>query len=433
MRNLLLVLLAIYPLGALSAPFVHSPSSALTIGPSALPYSLQSVAHNPAAGSLVVNSSEKLRFGYLSTVGGSFEYGEVANFEDDLDELIDILDDGISDDDSVDEVLDRFNGVLEEIANDGYFKLEGSGSLPIFPLVFNSDMLGGTVSINLAHDIQARGSILYDELRFRDEIDTSAALYLKGAVLNRFGVGYSRPVYTRGVGMWKGTLIAGARLNVLSASLSKQVFGLTNLDGESVTDVIQDEFTENQEDTTEIGLDVGFIWRADKYQVGLTITNLNQPEFDYGPIADDCESISNPVQQSNCFIARTHVEEIGAIDAAETHEMNALTTVDASFMLTPRLILSGSAELGDYNDLVGDENQWVTLSATHFPRSSWLPAWRIGYRSNLVGSELSSLALGVTLFKVFNFDLDYGLDTVTIDGSSAPRSIGINFGFEESF
>ncbi len=437
MRKSLLVLLSTCSATVWSAPYVMSPGAALTTGPISLPYSLESVAHNPAAGELVVRSDETLRTGYWSNLGGGVEYGDVTDFEDDLDELIDILDDGLTGDSSADEVIDRFSGVLADMSQEGYLKFEGTWALPIFPVVYRSEALKGTISLDIAQDVQGKASILYaDDLAFNSttqDFSTTASIYLKSGVQTRFAAGYSRPVYTRAVGQFNGTLIAGTRLNIINLKLSKQILALTNLDGESLGDVIKDEYENNQEDATNAGLDVGLIWVAEKYRLGLTMTNLNQPSFDYGKLGVNCESMTNITQQANCFVARDHIQVNGSIDGSETHTMNALTTVDASYILTERWTVSGSMELAKYDDLVGDENQWMAVSTTWFPQTMWIPAVRLGYKSNLAGSKLSSVNWGFTAFKIFNFDLAYGLESIDVDGTSVPRSFGASIGFQEGF
>ena len=97
----------------------------------------------------------------------------------------------------------------------------------------------------------------------------------------------------------------------------------------------------------------------------------------------------------------------------------------------PNWSIATSYDVADYNDPVGDEVQYFSVSTTHTPSSRWIPAWRVGYRANLAGEKLSQLGLGTTLFGIFNLDLAYGLESTTIDGSSAPRSLGFSFGFEQ--
>ena len=423
---------------SLAAPYVYSPSASLTTGPVSLPDVLQAVLHNPASGELVVNKKERIRMGYLSTIGGGYEFGQVDNFEEDLDDLINILgDDGASDStETAQETLDRFNAILSTMGEDGFIKFEASLSFPFSPLVIRITRFGGTFAFDLATDLQIKLSFLDDELSYNKtggEFETNSAVYLKSGAMIRGGFGFSRPVWTRNVGKWQGMLLAGTKANIYSASLSKQVFGLALLGGEDIGDVISDEYDNGQATTTAVGLDVGLIWVANKYHLGLTVTNLNEPEFDYGVLGTNCSEVEVSASQDNCFVASLHAQALKNINSHEVHTMNALTTVDASYLVKPNLAVSFSYELAEYNDLVGDENQWMVMSASYYPRGGIVPAMRMGYHVNQTGTELSSISFGTTLFKIFNFDFEWGLESIDVDGSSVPRIIGINFGFEEYF
>ena len=72
----------------------------------------------------------------------------------------------------------------------------------------------------------------------------------------------------------------------------------------------------------------------------------------------------------------------------------------------------------------------VTASAGFAPDIWWLPGVRVGYRKNLVGTEVSYVSAGATLFKYFNLDVASSLDTVEIDGRTLPRGLMVNLGFE---
>lgn len=419
-----------------AAPYVFSPGSTLTTGPSSQPHSLQSVTHNPASGSIILDIKENVRFGYFSGIGGGLEYGDVKNFEDDLNDLIDTIDSTDTTLDEAEGVLDRFNGVLPTLGEEGYLKLESRVTLPIFPLVTRIQALDGEVSINMALDTQLKASLLDAPLDYNSStgtFDTNSAVYIKSGLLSQFAAGFSRSVWSDNVGKSRGNLIAGIRVNLYSLKLSKQVIALSALDGDEIGDILKDEYENNQVSTTGLGLDFGLLWVATKYQVGFTLTNINEPGFEYGIIGVGCEDISNAVSIDNCSVARVHIESLKHISASEVHVMNALGTVDASYRLLDNWAVSTSYEMARYNDLVGDENQWISVSSSYYPQSTLVPASRLGYRTNMVGSKISSVLLGTTLFKIFNLDMEWALDTTTVDDSNAPRSLSFSVGFEERF
>jgi|GEM_PF-6236502 len=72
-------------------------------------------ATNPAAASLAISSSKNARMNDFPAVWNITELGEVDSFIEDIDELIDILNDPANIEDSVEDVLDRFNKVLVEM------------------------------------------------------------------------------------------------------------------------------------------------------------------------------------------------------------------------------------------------------------------------------------------------------------------------------
>ena len=81
-------------------------------------------------------------------------------------------------------------------------------------------------------------------------------------------------------------------------------------------------------------------------------------------------------------------------------------------------------------DPMGDDYQWVTLSAGYATDSWWLPGIRAGYRKNLAGTEMGYVGLGVTAFKIVNFDIASALETVNISGTKVPRGLMASIGFQ---
>jgi hypothetical protein len=120
------------------------------------------------------------------------------------------------------------------------------------------------------------------------------------------------------------------------------------------------------------------------------------------------------------------------ISLNETHVMTGQSTIDAAINTeNKRWRLAASYDLQSIRDPLGDEYQWASASAAYV--TTWLVGGRVGITKNLVGSELTMANVGLTLLGVVNLDLRYSLDSIEIDGSSAPRAFGINLGFESSF
>ena len=143
-------------------------------------------------------------------------------------------------------------------------------------------------------------------------------------------------------------------------------------------------------------------------------------------------SLPPALSQNNCFQAQSFAAQ-GRISTNETHTMYAYSTIDASFWATPNLMVGASFDIGEHEDFIGTDYQMLNVAVFYQPNHWAVPGVRAGFKQNQVGSELSSASLGFTLFKNVNFDMEYGLDTTTVDGDSVPRNFAFNFGFEEHF
>lgn len=415
-----------------------SPGPTLTTGQFSDGHSLFSATHNPSVAALTIANEENWRFGYLPSVSMSGEVGDVNNFADDLDELIDILDDPSLADESVDETLDRFNEVLEAAGEQGYTRVGVGITAPLFPLYWRRNEFSGTFFSELSVVTQIRLGVLDEPLEYNDQtvsFTTGSAAYLKSGIEKRFAVGYAKPLFNRqkatAVG---GQLYGGVKVKLLNLELSKQVMRLEQLEGKDIEDLIEDEYENNLESTTGVGLDIGATWVAKYYRAGLTLTNINSPSFDYGPIGVNCATYAEgSFARNNCEAAAYFVEEAGRITSRETHKKHAVATVDASVYILPNWAINGSLDLAKYDDMVGMETQNLHLSTAVNTRSYWVPDIRLGYQKNMAGSELSVVAVGLSFFDVITLDARIALDEVEVDGNQAPRSAAFSLAFEEKF
>lgn len=411
-----------------------NPGSSSTLGPSSSINSISSAFNNPAMNSLMVSDENIWRFSFLPNFGFNAEIGDVDDFADDLDELIDIIDDPNSTDDSAEEVLDRFNTTLIQMGESGYIKQSAYFNAPFLPLYYRSDVLGGTLGVGLKAETQIGLRILDDPLSFDDQngtYSTATALYIKAGIEQALSVSYSRAILAED---GEDRLFAGVKLTLMNLELSKQVITIQQLDGKDIDDVISDEYDNNLESTTNFGLDIGLVWNANNYRLGLTIENLNSPEFDYGVIGENCtDRGENNEFRSNCESASYFIQEKGEIKAAETHTKHALLRVDGLYKLSDNWVIAGSLDLAEYDDVTGFENQWFHLVTSYDINSFKIPSARFGYKSNLAGEKTSSLSFGFHLFKYFGLDIEYGLDSVEVDDSTVPRRIGLAFSFEQRF
>lgn len=431
-------LLSGYSAVALAGQFISYPGGAMPIGQVADGQQLSAVTGNPAACHKVLTQDDTFRASYFGAVGVYIEVGDIDNFEDQVNDLVDLID-GTSVEtlETLEEVTDDFNAVILELGRSGYLKVSGDVGLPLLPLALTHDVLGGHLCLDLGIKGQAKGSVLSEVLNepiISDpnniEFSTPSALMLKSGVLKQLGISYSRPVFHSDHLNYSGDLILGARFNYYSMELSRQVIAFQSFENDDVGDVIKDQYNENQNSSSEFGLDFGAIWLADRYQLGLTLHNINEPTFDFGVLGEECPGLLGDAYE-NCSSAKYFINR-GDITAGETHRMESLLVVDGAWYFKPNWIAGFSYDLADYNDPVGDELQYFNLGSSFYPSNRWVPAIRFGYRKNLAGESLSSILLGTTLLKVVNIDFQYGLDSTKISGSSRPRNAGISLSLQQS-
>ncbi len=391
--------------------------------------------NNPASGSLMLQDNEKFHFSYWNGAGMAFEIGQVDNFIDELDDLVDILDDENISQDDAEKISDRFDDVLVEFGQYGYVKADLHSAVPLLPVAFRLGITPGVWKVNLTTNAQINAGFLDDNLEYvnaTSSFETSSSVYLKGAAWAKATLGYSQHLFAVENETWpNGNILVGIDLDFYQMELSKQVIGLTNIkENESVSDVIRDEYDQGQEKSSEVALSAGVIWLGDNYHLGATISNINEPEFEFGDIGVNCQALAGSLRD-NCFTAEFFIDQ-GRISGSETHKMASVLTLDASYQALSWLKLSASYDTSDYNDPTGSEHQWFNMTAHFMPQVRFLPDWYLGYRSNQVGTELDSVVFGLSIM-AFNIDAFVSTDSTEVDGSDIPRAAGLKLGFSHQF
>ncbi|TPE50305.1 type IX secretion system membrane protein PorP/SprF [Maribrevibacterium harenarium] len=438
MKKLLLVAGSIACGASYAASPVFQPiGSSFTLGTSANVRALSTSLNNPAAPFLMVNTEEgdRFRFGIFGPGGFGYEFGQVDSLVDKIDQLNDKIDnelDNVNDPSGADALKDELNDIIASLGENANGKLMTSGQLPMMPLIFKHPTYGA-FTLDASLSALGQGRFLDDDVDLvlangEYKVDTNSAVYVKNGMDLSFGFGYSKDVWANSYGM----LIAGAKVNVHAITLGKALFAFSGADKDDSDDVFSDALSDNQTTTTSAALDLGAIWTANNYQVGFTAANLNEPEFDYGSLDQTCTGLTG-AKYNNCLVTRELAGQ-GRIALQETHVLERQFTADAAVYLDNRQwTLAGSYDFMAVSDFVGDQYQWAVASASYYGENAWIPGFRVGYRKNLAGSELSYLTMGATLFKRLNLDMAYGLESVDIDGSSAPRSLFLSAGIESAF
>jgi hypothetical protein len=241
-------------------------------------------------------------------------------------------------------------------------------------------------------------------------IDNDSSLLTKSTQTTELNLGYSRQAW----GGSAGRLFLGveARLYLMQLSRISVRFGDIT-DSEELFDAIRDADFSTDE---EIGIDLGALWVADNYQLGVQVTSVNEPDFVFPDV--NLAPYRNP--NSIRFLLRD-----------KKYKKDRQLKLEASLFTQDR---SWSAHLGydadPATDPMGDRFQWLTMSMGFTTDSWWMPGARIGYRKNLAGTELAYLGVGITAFRIVNFDIASALDTVSIDGEKLPQGLMFSVGFQ---
>ena len=359
-----------------------------------------------------------------------------------------------------DQVVDRISeevanraAILALIAAEGHAKVFDSADAPF---VIGREVIGGTWTFgaNWSGTAKALGlarPIAFDANRVREDLSNSwdptipvdnlprlydvpgdvnifvdqatgnyginfandSSMLIKSATTLELSLGYSWHARK----FAQGDLFLGVEGKYYDLSLSRVSFRFGDItDSQELFDSIRDnEF----EDDQGFGLDLGVLWVGSGYRLGATVTNVNQPKFEYPSV--DLSTYSDS-------------EIIRLLENDRIYIKERQLKLEASFFSpNGRWTFNLGLDANDLEDPVGDEFQWFTASAGYATDSWWLPGVRFGYRENLVGTELSYLGVGVTAFRVVNIDLASAFDTVEIDGEDLPQGLLVSIGVDISF
>ena len=436
MKRLLIAALCATPMVASAESAFHPLGPNLTYGVNNVGQSAITSVNNPATAASALRSDEDSRFRMgLISIGAGYEVGDVANFVDDLDRLIDKTDNltlaeaqAIQDGDPGN-LLDEFNTVLPAAGEDGYFTITMAGQV-LTPLIVASDSLGGAISLDLNIAGNIKAGVLDDAVEVFDPdgavpnyngnetlTANNASLFIQGGAVSELALGYGRNLMDSG----SGSLYAGAKLKLLNVELGRTT---ALLDNTQDVETAMDDFDENSVKESATTLDLGLLWVSDNYQLGMTVLNVTSPSFEYPTVALDCTTFANAATQARCNNAIADNE----------YEMSAQARIEGAWHTSSRnWLITAAYDVNETETPAGDEVQWGVVGIAYAPESWWIPNVRVGHRANMTGSELSYWTAGLTLFKVMSLDLAYTTDTTEIDGDEAPRAMAANLAFEMRF
>jgi hypothetical protein len=450
------------------APASHPYGPNLSYGDVSNGQTVLSDTTNPAATAEKLKSGDKSwSVGILPHIGVGVEYGAVDNLFDEIDATADNYKNVTQQfttvqqtTDGITNTINDMNRILQLVEDGGYGKAVTSVQFPFTPIGV-SGILGGALSFDVSGHVSGRIGALGDTINFDaasirsfindidqlpnpnntlpeiavgdviinydigdptvsgDEqvtfkIENDSAAVLRAGAIYEFGLGYSREVYSTD----QGKLYGGVKGKYYNVQLLRDVQRLSELQ-EGSEDFFDNFDMDNAETSSGIGLDFGVLWVTDKYKLGATVINLNEPDFKYNSV--DLSNFSDPRIKN-------------ALIEGGTYTMERQLKLEGSmyFLDSKKVVLGASLDANEIQDPVGDKYQWANASVAYITDNWLLPGGRVGYRKNMAGSELSYVEFGVTWLYV-NLDFGMALEDVQIDGDSVPRGAYVNFGTEWSF
>lgn len=413
MKKLILVSSSLLSTAVLAAMPVNQPvGSSFTLSNAPNQRALATALANPAAPFLMVNQEDEdnFRFGIVGPLSVGIEMGDVSDLGDQVEEIEDLIDNANAG--NANSNANRANAILDEIGNTAYVKTSLGMQVPLMPVIYKTDNNAAFI-LDASVSAVAKGSLLADDVTaVGSDITTDTSFYAQTAVDLQIGLGYSQSMWQNSHGM----LVGGAKANLHNLSMGR---ALAKLDDENVDagDAISDSISDDAVTSTGVGIDLGAVWVSNYYQVGVTLANINEPEFDGAPITTNAAS-----------------DKYG-ITASDKYVMEMQTTIDAAVSTKGKQVTLGlSYDANEVKDAVGDEYQWAAASLSYYGDSHFLPGLRVGYRQNMAGTELSYASFGLTILKRLNIDLAVALDTVKDeDGDEMPRGAYFSIGYDTAF
>lgn len=233
------------------------------------------------------------------------------------------------------------------------------------------------------------------------KFENNSGVITRAAHIREYSIGYSRRIWQKE----DNRLYIGIKPKLFDVGLSNTVIPVADIN--KAKDIFDSLDGSSFEYSQEFSADLGLVWTGKQFQVGVTATNLNEPEFHY-PAAD----LSGFTNQ---FI-------INAIRDSERYTMERQLKLEGGFITQSGAWgINFGYDVNAVPDPMNDDYQWLSIGAGYASDSWWLPGARVGARKNLAGSQLTYITAGLTLFNIVNLDLATTTETIEVDGTTVPR------------
>ncbi|MCG6938909.1 MAG: conjugal transfer protein TraF [Gammaproteobacteria bacterium] len=276
--------------------------------------------------------------------------------------------------------------------------------------VSNQDPAGGPVAYTIG-----KSTITVDPASGDVSFYTSnnSGTITRAAQITEVGIGYSRKVWQQD----DNKVYVGIKPKYYDVGLSNSFVFLSNIENaKSIFDAL-DKSTFKY--TQGFGIDLGAIWTGRQYQLGATLTNINEPEFTFPEV--DTSAINNQ-------------DIVNFINDSQTYVMERQLKLEAGYITQDGAWgINFGLDANAVPDPMRDDYQWLSFGAGFASDNWWLPGARIGVRHNLAGSELTYITGGITVFNIVNLDVATTTDTIKVDGDTYPRGLIVNIGAQVLF
>ena len=242
------------------------------------------------------------------------------------------------------------------------------------------------------------------------EIKNDSLLLVKTAKVTSFSLSYSHIANSFN----SGDLYWGIKPTFYNVGLTNVTARLGDItDSEDFFDDIKnaDYVYDNNVD-----IDLGLVFSASNYQVGLSIINVIEQDYKF-PEIDRTRYKSDYIIKKLDDHAMFTMERQVQLEAGiftDNREWNLHVEVDAN----------------EISDQMYNKTQWLSVTGNYASDSRWLPDVRLGFSKNLAGSQISYANFGVTMVKFISLDVSAALDTITLDDTSIRRGLNIQLGVQ---
>ncbi len=243
--------------------------------------------------------------------------------------------------------------------------------------------------------------------------DNNSGVITKAAQITEISIGYSRKVWQRE----DNKVYLGVKPKYYDVGLSNTAVPIADIENaRTIFDALDKSNFSYQQD---FGIDLGAIWSGKQYQLGATLTNLNEPDFQYP--ASDLSGFTNPII-------------INLIRDSERYVMQRQLKLDGGYITSNGAWgINFGLDANPVPDPMGDDYQWASVGAGFASDSWWLPGARVGLRKNMAGTKLTYVTAGVTMFNIVNLDLAATTQTIQVNGRTVPRGLIANIGVQVLF